>query len=270
MSFFNFMNSQFKYFLLILAFPFAIAYGQTGLSVSPPRTYYVSSAGETTVKKIMVTNTSKDTTLSLTVSLSDWQYEESGNNIMTEPGTLANSATPWITIKPQSYFTLPPGETHELEVTLTAPAQSDSTAVHTSLLFITQTNPVDSFEQGALVKVSLQSGVKLYHRYNTSANPSIEFNNYRFDKNSRNLELSLENTGNIWTDGTVLTELVNVNDGTKYVLPDQIIYTLPGDKRNVTIPLPKDIKPGKYTASSTLSYGDDDTIKMAELAFVYE
>lgn len=269
MSFFNYMkNLQYLFFLLLV--PFATVQGQTGLSVSPPRTYVTSVAGESTVNRILVTNTSKSTSLNLTVSLSDWQYEESGNNIMADPGTLPNSAASWITVKPQSYFTLPPGETHELEVTLTAPAQTDSEEVHTALLFITQTNPVDSFEQGALVKVSLRSGVKIYHRYNTPANPSIEFNDYRFEKKARHLDLSLQNTGNTWTDGTVITELVNVNDGTKYELADQIIYTLPGDRRNVTVPLPANLKPGKYTASSTLSYGDDDTIKMAELAFVYE
>ena len=270
MSFFNSMNKFFRYLPVFLLFPFGTALAQTGLSVSPPRTYVTSAAGQSSVNKILVTNTSKDVSLNLTVSLSDWQYDEQGNNVVADAGTLANSATPWITIKPQSYFTLAPGETHELEVTVMAPAQKDSVDVHTSLLFITQTNPVDSFEQGALVKVSLRSGVKIYHRYNSSANASIEFNNYLLDKKSGSLQLALENTGNIWTDGTVITELVNVNDGTKYELEDQIIYTLPGDKRNVRVPLPAGLKPGKYTASSTLSYGDDDTIKMAELAFVYE
>lgn len=270
MSFFNSMNKFFRYLPVFLFFPFATALAQTGLSVSPPRTYVTSAAGQSSVNKILVTNTSKDVSLNLTVSLSDWQYDEQGNNVVADAGTLANSATPWITIKPQSYFTLAPGETHELEVTVMAPAQKDSVDVHTSLLFITQTNPVDSFEQGALVKVSLRSGIKLYHRYNTPANPSIEFTDYRFNKETKNLELALENNGNIWTDGTVITELVNLNTGTKHKLEDQIIYTLPADKRKVTVALPKGLKPGKYTASSVISYGDDDTIKMAELGFVYE
>lgn len=264
------MKNLFQYPFSLLLFSSAIAYGQTGLSVSPPRTYVTSVAGQSTANKIIVTNTSKDTSLNLTVSLSDWQYDENGSNVTAEPGTLPNSASEWITVKPQSYFTLLPGKTQELEVTVTAPAQTDSLPVHTSVLFITQTNPIDSFEQGALVKVSLRSGVKIYHRYNGTATPNAEFKDYSYDIKSRNLVLSLENTGNIWTDGTVITELVNANDGTKYQLEDQIIYTLPSDRRTVSVPLPKNMKPGKYTASSTLSYGDDDTIKMAELAFVYE
>ncbi len=245
---------------------------QMGLSVTPPRNYYTSLAGVPTVNKISVSNSSKTTPLTLTVSLNDWKYDEKGNNIMGEAGTFSNSCALWVQVKPQSYFTLAPGESKEIEVTVTPPARTaDSPDVHTAMLFITQTNPVDSYnDNGALVKVSMQSGIKLYHRYNTPANPSIEFTDYRFNKEAKNLELALENNGNIWTDGTVATELVNLNTGTKHKLEDQIIYTLPADKRKVTVALPKGLKPGKYTASSVISYGDDDTIKMAELGFVYE
>ena len=265
-------NTSLYFVFLAFIFPFLFTKAQMGLGVSPPRNYYTSGGGISTTNKIVVSNSSKTTPLTLTISLSDWKYDSHGNNVMGAVGEFDNSCALWVEVMPQSYFTLAAGESKEIEVTVTPPSKrNDSLEVHTAMLFITQTNSIDSYnENGALVKVSIQSGIKIYHRYNTPANPSIEFNDYRFDKKSRNLELSLENTGNIWTDGTVLTELVNVNDGTKYTLSDQIIYTLPGDKRNVTVPLPKDIKPGKYTASSTLSYGDDDTIKMAELAFVYE
>ena len=267
------MKNRFNLILVVvLHFIAGLAYAQTGLDVTPPRTYYISSAGVSTVNKIKVSNPSKDNPLTLAVSLNDWEYDEKGNNIITEPRILKNSAAHWISIKPQSYFTLAPGESQEIEVTLTAPkVKMDSLDVHTALLFITQTNPIDSYnEQGALIKVSLRSGVKLFHRYNTPANPSIDFTDYRFNKETKNLELALENNGNIWTDGTVITELVNLNTGTKHKLEDQIIYTLPANKRKVTVPLPKDLKPGKYTASSVISYGDDDTIKMAELGFTYE
>ncbi|MDF0720929.1 molecular chaperone [Kaistella sp. PBT33-4] len=265
------MINLFKYILFFLAVPFVTVQGQTGLSVSPPRTYVVSNPGEIISKKILVTNTSKNAPLNLTVSLSDWQYDTAGNNLVGDPGTLENSASSWISVKPQSYFTVLPGETHEMEIMLNVPQRKGSSDIHTSLIFVTQTNPVDSFnERGAVVKVSMQSGIKIYHRYDTPANPSIEFTDYRFNKETKNLELALENTGNIWTDGTVITELVNLNTGTKHKLEDQIIYTLPADKRKVTVPLPKGLKPGKYTASSVISYGDDDTIKMAELGFVYE
>lgn len=265
------MKKIYPYLIFLLLVATSVQ-AQMGLTVTPPRNYYISAPGIPTSNKIIISNTSKATALALTVSLNDWKYDEAGNNVMGEAGSFTNSCAQWVEVKPQSYFTLAPGESKEIEVIITAPVRKlDAPDVHTAMLFITQTNPIDSYnENGALVKVSMQSGIKLYHRYNSPEAPSAEFMDYRFDKQAKNLQIALENNGNMWVDGTIITELININDGTKYQLENQIIYTLPADKRKVAVPLPKDLKPGKYTASSTLSYGEDDIIKMAELAFVYE
>ncbi|TXF77327.1 molecular chaperone [Chryseobacterium sp.] len=267
------MKSQAKFLSFIILLTASVLFkAQVGLTVNPPRNYYTSAAGESTVNKITVSNSSKTTSLTLTVSLNDWEYDAEGTNIMAEPGTLSNSCSQWISIKPSTYLTLAAGESQELTVTVTPPAKRfDSLDVHTALLFITQTNPVESYnEKGALVNISLRSGVKIYHRYNEAMNADVDFIDYNFDKKTKNLELVIENKGNIWTDGTVITEMVNQKDGTKYKLPDVPIYTMPKDKRNVHIPLPQGLKTGKYIANSTFSYGDDDTIKMAELTFINE
>ncbi|MDQ0477956.1 molecular chaperone [Chryseobacterium sp. MDT2-18] len=267
------MNAPFKHLIFsVLLLCSAFLKAQTGLEVTPPRNYFGSAAGESSTKKIIVTNSSKTSPLTLTVSFSDWQYDDNGNNIMANPGTLPNSCSNWISVQPQSYFSLGPGESKEIEVTVTPPSpRTDTLNVHTAMLYITQTNPIDSYnEHGALIKVSLRNGVKIYHRYNNPSHSNVEFTDFKFDKKSNKLELSLDNKGNIWTDGPIATELINQSDGKKYQLEDQIIYTLPGDQRSVPIPLPKDLKPGKYIATSTFSYGDDDMIKMAELTFIHE
>lgn len=245
---------------------------QTGLDVTPPRTYYSSAAGATSINKIKVSNPSKSTSLTLAISVNDWKYDHNGNNLIADAGTLKNSAAKWISIKPQSFFTLAPGESQEVEITVTPPVKRfDSLNVHTALVFVTQTNPVDSYnEKGALIKISLRSGVKIYHRYNEEPTPSVDFTDYQYNKKLRKLDLSVANKGNIWTDGNIVTELVNQSDGTKIKLEDQMIYTLPGDVRMVGIQLPVALKPGKYIATSTFSYGDDDTIKMAELTFIHD
>lgn len=246
---------------------------QTGITVSPPRTYFESRTGEAQEKKILVTNPSKTSALNLTVSFSDWQYNQLGDNLITEPNTLDNSMVSWISIMPQSYFTLAPGETRELSVHVTPPPLTDrSEPVHTAMMYITQTNPTDGVnEQGALIKVAVRTGVKIYHRDSSMpASPDIEFTDFKFQKENSRLLLALKNTGNIWTDGTIVTELTNQSDGSKIKLEDQVIYTMPEDDRSVLIPLPKDFKKGKYIATSTFSYGDNDIIKMAELTFNYE
>ncbi|WP_336665150.1 molecular chaperone [Elizabethkingia meningoseptica] len=256
-------------FFLLLSI---VANAQAGITVSPPRSYFTSNAGESSTKKVLVTNPSKTTTLELTVSLSDWKYDEKGNNIISEPGSLENSAASWITIQPQSYFSLSPGETKELEVTVTPPeVRKDVLPVHTSLMYITQTNPVDAInEKGALVKVSVRTGIKIYHRYSSRRDPNMDFTDYKFEKDSKSLLLEIVNQGNVWTDGTIHTEMINQQNGTKYNLEDQIIYTVPSDKRIMNIPLPKGLERGKYIVTSTFTYGDDNVIKMAELTFINE
>ncbi len=265
---------KFKLLPYLVSFIFLsnILYAQTGLTVSPPRTYFKSIAGESKTEKLLITNPSKSATLNLNVSLNDWKYDTEGNNVLAESGTFTNSMSSWIKIGPEAYFTLAPGESHELLVTVTPPTKKDSLTTHTALLFITQTNPVDSFnDKGALIKVSVRTGVKLYHQYSDiTENHQVDYLDFKYEQDKKNLFLTLQNTGNSWTDGTLETELINQTTGASVKLQDQIIYTMPGDRRNVYIPLPAEIKPGKYIATSTFSYGETDTIKMAELTFTYE
>lgn len=255
---------------LFFLLPSAVT-AQMGISVTPPRSYFISAPGEGVSNKIVVSNPSKTTALTLAVSFNDWEYDTTGTNVIKGPGELSNSCSEWISVKPQSYFTLAPGESQELEITVTPPLNSTTGNVHTSMMFITQTNSVDSYnEAGALVKVSLRSGVKIYHRFSGASAAEIEFMQFKYNREAKALNLEIENRGKIWTDGTVMTELVNQNTGEKYNLADQIIYTLPGDKRTVTVPVPVNLKPGKYIASSTFAYGEEDIIKMAELTFIHE
>ncbi len=249
------------------------AYAQTGITVGPPRMYFVSDAGETKTQKLLVSNPSKTGTMNLTVSFNDWHYDTLGSNVVVDPQTLPTSLTSWITVMPQTFFILGPGEARELEISLTAPAQSNQgEPVHTAMLYITQTNSTDSFnEKGALVKVSVRTGIKLYHRYSSvQKNPDIEFTDYKYESKDQQLRLSFDNAGNTWTDGVISSELISQSDGSTIKLEDQIIYTMPSDHRQVVLKLPPTLKKGKYIATSTFSQVDNDVIKMAELPFTYE
>ncbi len=258
--------------LLFLFFP-TIIHAQTGITVGPPRTYFISAPGEIQTKKILISNPSKTATLNLTVSFNDWSYDIHGGNVIVDSGTLPTSLAGWLTVMPQTFFTLAPGESKELEISLTAPSPSEPfEPVHTAMLFLTQTNPSDSFnEKGALVKVAVRTGVKIYHQYTADTpKPDITFTDFKFEKENKQLLLNFNNDGNTWTDGTIQSELISQTDGSVVKLADQVIYTMPKDHRQVTIKLPDDLKPGKYLATSTFSHSENDVIKMAELAFTYE
>ncbi|WLD23427.1 molecular chaperone [Flavobacterium dauae] len=254
-------------------FPFLSVFSQTGISVSPPRLYYEADPGQSGVQKVMVSNVSTSHTMDLAVSLGDWKYDDKGENLMFPADSLPTSCASWVTIKKEdTYFSLQPGQNKEIEVSITTPnTLTDERPVHTAMLYVTQMNPVNDVDsQGANIKVSVRSGIKLFHRTNESKNKKLEIENLLFNKETKLIELYFKNKGNIWADGIIYPELFNTQNGKKVKIDHIIFYSMPGDNREMTIKLPENTTPGKYTATILIDYGDDNTIEMAELSFTYE
>ncbi len=262
--------SVLKYIVLFL-FLTTNLWGQSGVSVSPPRTYFTLNKNEVERKKILVTNLSPNETLDLSVSFNDWIYDEFGSNIIADPNSLPNSCSDWITVFPSSVFSLGPKEEIELEIQMNVPKELTVDPVHTTMMFITQTNSFDKKNtEGQNIRVSFQTGVKVYQRLNVGSNLDIDFTNFEYIKKDNSLILQLQNIGNIWGDGVIQSELINQETGEQIKLADQLFYSLPGDLRNIIIPLPKDLIRGNYFITSTFNLGEKDLIKIAELSFTYE
>ena len=244
---------------------------QTGISVSPPRTYFDADSGESSIQKIVVSNVSTQNTLDLAVSLGDWRYNEKGENIMFPPDTLANSCASWVAIKKEdTYFTLHPGERKTVEVRMTVPKTASDTA-HTAMLYVTQMNAVDDTDlSGAHIRVNVRSGIKLFQKTRASSSKKIEVTNMLFSKEQKALAVHFENQGAIWADGILYTDLVNTQTGIKTKIEQINFFSMPGDKRIIDIPLPKDLSSGEYMASVVFNYGNRDQLEMAELKFTYE
>lgn len=246
---------------------------QTGVSVSPPRVYFESELGRSNTQQITITNESVKNSLDLAVSLGDWEYDGKGENMMYPANTLPASCANWISVKKEdSYFTLAPGEKKEINVTITVPnTLSDKLAAHTAVLYVSQMNPVDDVDsKGANIKVSIRSGIKLFHKLSSANVKKIEIQNLVYDKSNNKLSLFFENQGNVWTDGRVYTDLVNTQTGKKTTLDNIVFYTMPGNKREMDIVLPTTLEKGKYTASVMIDYGDANNLEVGELNFNYE
>ncbi|MDH2206222.1 molecular chaperone [Empedobacter sp. GD03644] len=241
---------------------------QSGISVSPPRTYFTLNPGESERKKIMVTNVSDVHTLELSVSFKDWKYDEFGGNVVSEPNTLPTSNANWITVLPSNTFTLLPKESKEIEVLMQVPEKINAESVHTTMMYITQTNPIaGQNKSGENIKISIRTGVKIYQRLNIARDTNVEFTNFVYDKTENRLVLNISNEGNVWSEGTIRNEIINQENGQQIKLQDAVFYSLPNDKRIVYIPLPKDLPKGSYIVTSTLSFEKDDQLKIAELTF---
>ncbi len=259
---------HFQFYFLLL-FPFW-SVAQTGLSVTPPRVYFTVGPGAMQRQKITISNVSKTSALDLSISLNDWSYDDKGNNQIHGPSSTELSCVPWIAVLPATFFSLAPGETRDIEIQLTAPALlQDNLPVHVAMLYVSQLNPIDDLSQkGANIKVAVRTGIKLYHRLPVGRMANLDIQN--FSKLKENLELKFVNVGNVWADGTATCELLNRQTGKKTILKDVIFYSLPGNKRNIYFDLPATLEKGEYVASAVLNYGDDLTLKLAELEFKNE
>jgi len=256
--------------------------GQVGMTVSPSKLYFKLTPGATNTQKITVVNPN-NSELDVGVSISDWGYDATGNNILYDMATLKNSCAEWFRVLPGSVFTLQPNERRDLEVVFAVPRDADqSVPVHTAMLFLTQMNPGDARAQnGAAIKVSVRIGVKIYHSFVQSENRNLEVVELKdttiVPENKgavaaaatpiHLLELQVQNTGKIWMEGKVKWELLDTQTGVKTKMEEQDFYTLPGDTRTIRQSLPDNLKKGNYTATAVINYGNKDEIKVVELEF---
>lgn len=260
--------------ILLVTFIVSHSSAQTGITIGPPRVYFHINPGQSQTEHVIVSNPSKDFTLELGVSFEDWEYNDFGDNLTYTAGTLASSAAAWLTMD-QSFFSLAPGESKELAIQMSIPAdfESEGVPVHTSMMYVTQLNPREGVDKdGANIQIAVRTGIKLYRSPANRITPEIEITNFTAHKDTshRWLTLHVDNVGKIWADGTISTELLNQRDGSKTILPLHDFYTMPGDRRQHLIWLPADLKKGEYIISAMLNYGDLTTVKIAELEYIYE
>lgn len=267
------MYSIHKILIACLLLAVSQANAQTGISVSPPRLYFELDAGQAGANTVKVVNVSASHTLDLSLSLGDWEYNENGDNVLYQADTLATSCASWVAIGPEdAYFSIKPGESKDVTINLNVPATlNNDISVHTAMLYITQMNPVDDFDaQGAKIQVSVQSGVKLYHRRAESQSKLLEIENLVFSKEGApRLDLFFANGGNVWTDGLIHVDLLNTENGKTTSMEKIAFYTMPGDKRRTVIPLPTTLEKGSYVATVLIDY-DENNMEIGELKFTYE
>lgn len=264
------MKAIFSVLILLLLAPVSGMQAQAGISVSPGKLYYSVPPGGKHSQVLKVSNPT-DAELEVGVSFSDWDYDEAGNNRLLEAGSLDHSNIDWVQVLPETFFILKPRETREIEVVMDVPDEAATEIpVRTGMLFLTQLNPGKAKDKnGAAIQVSVRMGVKLYHGFEQESRSVLEIVNLRNFKSEDNgakmLELSLENQGRTWTNGTIRWELFNNDTGEKQIIGEKDFYTLPGDLRKITQNLPEELSSGTYTISAIMTYGEGDRVNIAEL-----
>lgn len=246
------------------------ATAQAGITASPTRLYF--KPGNKQEQVIMVTNPHKDKALEIGAAINDWSYDSLGNNLSFDAGTLPQSCAAQVKVLPGAYFSLAPGETKELRVSVEGVPENKNIPVRTAMLYLTQLNPGDARAgNGAAIKVTVRMGIKIYYTAGSQGKPDMEIVNFLAETaaGAPRLKLYLDNTGSLWLNGFIRYDLLNRESGKKVSLPATEFYSLPGDKRVFEAALPQGLEKGKYTATAVVNYGDEDELKLAELDFNY-
>ncbi len=248
------------------------AFAQAGITSSPARLYYRLTTGNAGTNTLVVENP-LDKELEVGVSIGDWKYDTTGENKFYDAGELKASCAAWLSLPDGTYFTLKAHERKEMKVIMKAPANADtSVPVHTAMLYLTQLNPGDAVtDNGAAIKVTVRMATKIYHSFSSIDRPNLEIMDFREETKDhttakgKNLQVAISNTGRLWVDGTMQIDLLNNSTGKKVKLSAVKFYSLPGDYRMVSSPLPADIAEGHYTATAVVKYDAADELKLAEL-----
>ena len=181
------------------------SFAQAGITASPSRLYF--SPGTKSEQTIVVVNPSSDKNLEVGISLNDWKYDSLGNNIVYGIGELDNSCAKYIKILPSAFFTLAPGESKNVSISISGVPEAANIPVRTAMLYLTQLNPGESKGQnGAAIKVTVRMGVKIYYTSKAGATPDIEITNLTTEQQKdtlKGLRLTFDNTGQLWANGSI-------------------------------------------------------------------
>lgn len=259
-------------FILLVFLGFININAQNGISVSPPRVYFESDNGVSKTQTITVANISNTLPLDIAISLGDWEYNENGDNIILAANTSPSSCASWINVKKEdSYFTLAPSEKRDIDITITSPNILNNNKAHSAILYVSQMNPYDDVDSnGANIKLSMKSGIKIFHKTTKPSVRKIDINNLEFNPKKKTLILTMENQSDNWIDGKVITEIINNKTGKKISFKPIIFYTMPGNIRILEIPLDENLSKGSYSASVLIDTDEKDNLEMGELNFDYE
>lgn len=249
--------------------------------------WYTGEAGQVQTQVAHLVNTSLDT-LDIGIFLKDWKYDSLGNTEILPAGSTRLSCTDWIRLSVDTRFRLAPGEDKQIPLSIQAPAakgearkgdpgkggagadgpgkRPPDAPVHTAMLLFEQMNPVNARDsRGMGIRIALQIGVKLYYSFSEATDAEVEIRSFRQTDSGRAVQMTLANTGNRLVDGAVKCALVNKQNGKTDTLREAAFYTLPGDTRVISFPVPGNLPRGHYLVTGLVDSDALDDVQAAEL-----
>lgn len=247
------------------------------ISAYPSRIFFQAGPGQSEVQTIHITNEGT-TPLLMDLQIKDWLRDSLGEKVYFPATTQPMSNAKWITLQP-SQLQIAPGETKELTVRLTAPAEG--ALVTNSMLFITQINeqqPVfkkDASGRTMGIVFRVEIGVHLYNTFpQVSPNKDLEFEAFQergvHNDSTRQFALKILNKSQGICDAKLQLLLTNKITGKQYNLPEKAISMLPGADQIVSFDISSKLPKGDYQLVAILDAGESSELKVAKKEISYD
>lgn len=267
-----------KRILIHLIFTFLLyssCFGQ-GAAVSPSRLYFSAALGKVQKKVITVSNNSAKP-IAFQITFGDFNPKGNKGKIeMQKEVKNEHAMSGWMSANP-AFIELIGGEKKDVEITLTVPNAPSANNVRWSTVQVRmvkeQKGPIDGSEKtlGLGINETFQFVLYAFQTPPTVNYKKVEIKNYTKSfidgKNSPNLTVLTENTGDAIVDCATYIELTNMNTGQVDKITPKAYTMLPGIEREVEFELPADLPSGKYSAMAVVDFGSRDEIEAAETTF---
>lgn len=271
-------NSSMKAFLsLVLLLIGTLPLFSQGASVAPTRVYYANNLGQTRTKTVTVLNKTKEPQ-SYQVSFLDFAVNNRlGKPTLQKANENPHSITPWISATP-SYFTVKPGESMEIKVTLDTPNTPEAHKVKWGAMSIKlakeQVGPLDDQQKqlGMAIVNTFQIIVYMFQSPPSITERNAEIYDFKSIDNAgkKTLVLSSENTSPSILDCRTYLEYSNLQTGWSHSTAKKRFTLLPGGAKEMKFEVPVNIPKGKYSVMGVVDYGSSNEIKAAEMEMTVE
>lgn len=258
-----------NFYIFFLAMSISIVNAQQ-ININPSIVdFHLQNTGAAETQTITITNNSTKSQ-SFEISLGDWNRKTDGAHDYFKPNTQPYSCASWITLD-KNFIEIPAGSIGEVTLTIQAPNKvEDLEKMKWAMLFIQGANlkkPVSNGpnEAKATIQEIVRMGIHIYQTPpNLTENSAKAISLNANKKDPKIYDFEIENNGKIMINGKSHLEITNLANSEEIITTNVEFPVFPGGKRIVLLPLPQNLKPGKYSVLAVLDYSENASLEAVE------
>lgn len=200
----------------------------------------------------------------------DWIRDSLGQHQFFAPETLPQSCSNWIQIS-QNTIELPANSQQKITIYLDVPENANDQQMYWSMLLfrgILETESLNGKGKStkATIEESYQIGVHIYYESDNLTETSAILNNLK-QTGPTQFQMLIDNTGKTQIQGLAHLELIHLETGKEFNLPETKVPIFPGFSCKLTLTVPDSLPRGSYSGLAILDYGDSFPLEGYEFEY---